>query len=142
MFPVLQIGSIALPTAPLLLMLGVWAGAWLAEREAIRLGLNGDAVAGLVLVGLFAGLIGARVGYVVQHLDSYLTDPSGVFSPNPATLALGPGLLSGGIAMLIAGQRNKLRLWRTLDALAPGLAALLTAAPIAKDGTQHGQYTR
>jgi prolipoprotein diacylglyceryltransferase len=124
MVPVLQIGSIALPMAPLVLLLGVWAGTWATEREAARLDLNGDTVASLVLIGLVAGLIGARAGYVAQHLGSYLTDPLGVFSPNPATLALAPGLLLGSIAMLIALQRRKLPLWRTLDALAPGLAML------------------
>ena len=131
MFPVLQIGSIEMPTAPLVLLLGVWAGSWLAEREAIRLGLNGDSVAGLVLIGLVGGLIGARMGYVAQHLGSYLTDLPGVFSPNPTTLALAPGLLIGSMAMLIAGQRRKLPFWRTLDALAPGLAALMVAIGVA-----------
>ena len=131
MVPVLQLGSITLPTAPLVLLLGVWAGAWLAEREAARLGLNGDSVAGLVLIGLVAGVIGARAAYVVQHLGSYLSDLPGVFSPNPATLALGPGLLLGSITMLIAGQRKQLPLWRTLDALAPGLAVLGVAVGVA-----------
>ena len=131
MVPVLQLGSIALPTAPLVLLLGVWAGAWLTEREALRLGLNGNTIAGLVLIGLVAGVIGARVGYVAQHLGSYVTDPPGVFSPNPTTLALAPGLLLGSIAMLIAGQRKQLSLWRTLDALAPGLAALGVAVGVA-----------
>src|SRR5262245_36700616 len=131
MVPVLQLGSIALPTAPLVLLLGVWAGAWLAEREALRLGLDGDSVARLVLIGLVAGVIGARVGYVVQHLGSYTADSLGVLSPNPATLALAPGLLGGAIAMLIALQRKQLPLWRTLDALAPGLAMLGVAVGVA-----------
>jgi len=131
MFPVLQIGSIALPTAPLILLLGVWAGTWATEREAARLDLNGDSVASLVLIGLVAGVIGARAGYVAQHLGSYLVDPLGVFSPNPATLALAPGLLLGSIAMLIALQRRQLPLWRTLDALAPGLAMLGVAVGVA-----------
>jgi phosphatidylglycerol---prolipoprotein diacylglyceryl transferase len=131
MFPVLQLGSIALPTAPLLLMLGVWVGAWLAEREAARLDLNGDTVAALVLVGLFAGLIGARLGYIAQHLGIYRADPLGMFSPNPSTLALAPGLLAGGLAMVITGQRKQLPFWPTLDALAPGLAALGVAVGVA-----------
>jgi prolipoprotein diacylglyceryltransferase len=97
----------------------------------MRLGLNGDRVAVLVLIGLVAGLLGARVGYVVQHLGSYAADPLGLFSPNPATLALAPGLLIGSIAMLIAGQRWQLSLWRTLDALAPGLAVLGVAVGVA-----------
>jgi phosphatidylglycerol---prolipoprotein diacylglyceryl transferase len=131
MFPVLQIGSIALPTAPLTLMLGIWIGAWLAEREAIRLGLSGDSIAGLLMVGLVVGLLGARLGYIAQHLGSYRADPLGVFSPNPTTLALGPGLLGGLITMLLDGWRRRLPLWRTLNALAPGLATLAIAAGVA-----------
>jgi phosphatidylglycerol:prolipoprotein diacylglycerol transferase len=131
MFPVLQIGWVALPTAPLTLMLGVWIGAWLAEREATRLGLSGESISGLLMVGLVIGLLGARLGYVAQHLGSYRTDPLGVFSPNPATLALGPGLLGGLIAMLLDGRRRNLPLWRTLDALAPGLATFGIASGVA-----------
>jgi phosphatidylglycerol---prolipoprotein diacylglyceryl transferase len=140
MFPVLQIGSIALPTAPLTLMLGVWIGAWLAKREATRLGLSGDSIAALLMVGLVAGLIAARLGYVARHFGSYRAEPLGMFSPNPATLALGPGLLGGLIAMLLDGRRRTLPLWRTLDALAPGLATLGVASGVANlaSGTAFG----
>ncbi len=44
MFLVLQIGSLALPVPGLVLLIGVWIGLSLAEREAARLGLNPEAV--------------------------------------------------------------------------------------------------
>jgi prolipoprotein diacylglyceryltransferase len=91
MFPVLQIGSIALPTAPLSLMLGVWIGAWLAEQEATRLGLSGDSIAGLLMVGLVAGLIGARLGYVAQYFGSYRAEPLGCSHPIPPRWHSAPG---------------------------------------------------
>lgn len=131
MLPVLQIGPLALPTAPLLLMLGVWAGTWLAEREAARLGLSADTVAGLVLVMLAAGLLGARLGYAARYLGIYAADPLSLLSPNPATLDARIGLIAAGLAGLLDGRRRGLPLWRTLDALAPALAALALAVGVA-----------
>lgn len=131
MFPVIQIGPAALPAAPLALMLGVWLGGWLAEREAIRLGLDGDAIGSLLLAALVGGLLGARLGYVARHLGAYAADPSGLLSPNPATLDLASGLLIAVVTGLLYGRRRRLPLWTTLDALAPGLAVLMVMLGVA-----------
>jgi prolipoprotein diacylglyceryltransferase len=74
-----------------------------------------------------AGLIGARLGYAAQFLGVYATDPLSLLSPNPATLAPAAGLAVAAGYGLIAGWRRGLPLWRTLDALAPGLALLAVA---------------
>jgi prolipoprotein diacylglyceryltransferase len=131
MFPVLQIGPFVLNVPVLMQLVGVFAGVWLTEREAARLGLPADAVARMVFVGLIAGVAGARLGYVARYLSIYAADPLSLFSPNPAALDPEMGELVGGIALLIAGQRSKLPLRPTLDALTPGLAALGVALGVA-----------
>jgi prolipoprotein diacylglyceryltransferase len=127
MLPVLQISRLALPVAPLLLVLGVWASAWLAEREAARLRLSRDAISALAFGMIVAGLIGARLGYAAQFLGIYASDPLSLLSPNPATLAPAAGVGVAAAYGLIAGWRRGLPLWRTLDALAPALALLAVA---------------
>jgi phosphatidylglycerol:prolipoprotein diacylglycerol transferase len=127
MLPVVQIGPAALPLAPLLIMLGVWAGAWLAERAGARLGLSPDAISALVFAMLVGWLLGARLGYAARFLPTYAADPLSLLSPNPATLWPAAGIAGAALAGLLIGRRRGLPLWRTLDALAPALALLALA---------------
>jgi phosphatidylglycerol---prolipoprotein diacylglyceryl transferase len=131
MFPVVQLGSIVLPVPALALLAGVVVAISLAEQEAKRLRLPEDAITYLILVALVAGILGARFGYAVQFLGIYLTDPLGIFSPNTSALLPSVGLLVGGIAALIYGNRRKLALRPTLDALAPALAVMGVALGVA-----------
>ncbi len=131
MFPVLQIGSLALPVPGLVLLIGVWVGLWLAEREAARLSLNPEAVYNRAFIGLAAGLIGARLAYVARYMSTYAHDPLSVFSLNPASLAPNEGVLIGGVAAVFYGARRKLPLRLTLDALAPAIAVMGVAVAIA-----------
>jgi len=131
MFPVIQIGPLALYAPALMLLAGAWAGAWLAEKEAARIGLPAERVSTLVLVGLIGGLIGARLGDVARSPSAYLADPLALLSPSPATLDPLTGLLVGAAAALAYLWRRGLPLRPTLDALAPGLAALLVGVGLA-----------
>ena len=131
MLPVLQIWRLALPAAPLAIMLGAWLAAWLAEREAARLSLPADTISALTLVLLAGWLLGARLGYAAQFAATYAADPLSLLSPNPTTLDPRAGLLLAALAGLVFGWRRGLSLWPTLDALAPGLAALLLALGVA-----------
>ena len=131
MFPVLQIGSLAIAVPGLALLIGVWVALELAEREAARLTLNPDAVYRLAFGALVAGLIGARLAYVARYLSVYASDPLGIFSLNAATLAPAEGALIGVTAASVYGARRQLPLRATLDALAPALAALAVAVAVA-----------
>lgn len=131
MLPVLQLGPLAVPVPSLLLLLGVWVALSLAEKEAYRLRLNADALNTLVFVGLVAGLLGSRLAYVAGHWSAYAADPGGVFSLNTAALAPADGLLIGSLAAAVYGSRRHLPLRATLDALAPGLAAMAVAVAMA-----------
>ena len=130
MFPVIQIGPFALYAPALALLAGVWAGAWLAEKEAARLGLSADAVSALVFVGLVAGVAGARLGHVARNLGAYAADPLAILSLNPATFDPAIGLLAGSVVAAIFGLRRGLPPRPTLDALAPGMAALLVGVGV------------
>ena len=112
MFPVFQIGSLAIPVPGLALLLGLWVALWLAasRKEAKRLKLNPDALYTLMFTGLVAALIGARLAYVVRYWNTYAGDPLGVFSLNTAALAPTDGILIGLAAAFIYGVRRRLPL--------------------------------
>lgn len=121
MFPILSVGPLALQLPGLFLLVGIWVGTLLIDREASRYKLAASILNNLVLIALVAGMLGARLGYALRFVDVYLREPVGLFSLNPSTLAPTEGLVAGVIVALIYAQRKKLPLWSTLDALTPGL---------------------
>lgn len=72
-----SLGPLALPVAPLLLLLAVWGASWLASRMAAKAGHRdlaraaGNAVFNAALLGLLA----ARLGHLVLNADAYLASP-------------------------------------------------------------------
>jgi len=131
MLPVLQIGPAAVQLSGLLLLAGVWIGSLLAERQARRLGLPGDGVERLILVALVSGVVAARLGYAASYPEVYLRRPVGLLALTPFTLAPDVGIAAGLIASWVYGQRKRLPLWPTLDALAPGFAAFAVCLALA-----------
>ena len=131
MFPILHLGPLAIPIAPVVLLCGFFLSASLVEHHAARLGLDRRAVSNMLYIAFGAALVGARLGYVVMHLDAFARDPLGIILPTPATLDTWWGILCGIGAGALCGWKTKVPLWRTLDALAPGIAALALTLGIA-----------
>ncbi len=122
MLPIINIGPFALPLPGLLLILGVWLAMLMLDKEASRRELFANTLNNLVVIGLIGGIVGARLGYVLRHLDVYGDRLLDIIALNAHALSPGDGLLFGSLAALIYAQRKELSLWPTLDALAPGLA--------------------
>jgi phosphatidylglycerol:prolipoprotein diacylglycerol transferase len=130
MLPTLLIGSIALPTYPLLLLAALWTGMWLAARRAVQLNLNGDHVYNAGLYGLLAGIVGARLWFVVAHWENYASNLTQALSLSRSALSVGEGLVVAGLVVLIYLQRNNVPLGTFFDALAPGLVLAIVIGNI------------
>ena len=143
MFPILQIGPLALQTPGLMYLLGLWFGLSLAEKFAPKRGISADALYNLVFTGLIAGILGARLGYVLQYPDACLASPLSLISLNPGLLDPFSGFAAALIASLVYGARKKLEVWNTLDALTPFFAVFLIGAALANiaSGAAFGMET-
>jgi prolipoprotein diacylglyceryl transferase len=122
MYPILSIGSVAISTYPLLWLVAFWAGMWLATRQAAQLGLDGDHVYNAGLYGFLAGILGARLWFVLAHWENYASDLTQAFSLSRSALSVGEGFVIAGLAVLVYLQRNRVPLGLFFDATAPGLA--------------------
>ena len=131
MLPFLRIGPFTLQAPGLALLVGVWIGSSLAEKEAARLKLNANDIYNLIFYGLMAGIVGARLVYAAQYLSVYLANPWSLIALTPATLSPNAGLIVGIAVAALFGWRKRLPLRRTLDALTPGLAAFMVALGVA-----------
>jgi phosphatidylglycerol:prolipoprotein diacylglycerol transferase len=127
MIPVLQVGPVSLQAPGLILLMGLWFGLIVAERLAPRFGANPNQVYNLVFAALIAGLLGARLSYVLEHLRAFLKSPLNVFSLNPGLLDPIGGMAVGVVVALIYINRKQIPVWPTLDALAPFLAVMWIA---------------
>ncbi|MEX0788582.1 MAG: prolipoprotein diacylglyceryl transferase family protein [Anaerolineales bacterium] len=122
MFPLLQLGPLALRLPGLFLLMGIWVGTSLIDREAPRHNVSGAALNNLVLYALIAGIVGARLGYALRYFQVYAEDPLSLVSLNPNTLSPLEGAVTALVVALVLAQRWRLTLWRSLDALTPCLA--------------------
>lgn len=131
MFPILQVGPLALQTPGLILLAGLWLGLSLTERHAKRHKINPDLLYNLTFVALVTGIIGARLAVVIRFPSSFADSPASIISLNPSLLDPAGGAAAAFLASLIYGQRKGVKLKPTLDALVPLFAVLGIAIPIA-----------
>ena len=107
----------------LLVMLGVVVGAWIAEKEIKRRGGDGNHVWDAIVWVLPAGVIGARLWYVVNTTLGgnryYLENPVKIINIPEGGLHFFGGLLFGAIALYFYMRRYKLDAWLLLDSIAP-----------------------
>ncbi len=127
MFPTIQIGPLALQAPGLILLGGLWLGLSLAEKLAMP---NREAVNhlyNLTFTALIAGIIGARLAYLLRFPDAFMANPLSLLSLNPGLLDRNAGLAVGLLAAVVYGQRKNLNFWFTLDRLTPLFAVFMVA---------------
>lgn len=108
-----------------LVMFGAVIGTLIAEREIKRRGENGESIwDGLVWV-LPAGIIGARLWYVVNNIlgggSYYVENPVKILYIWEGGLHFFGGLLFGAIALYFFLKQNGMDIWLFLDAIAPAI---------------------
>jgi prolipoprotein diacylglyceryltransferase len=117
MFPIINIGPLAIQAAGLILLLSFFIGSWFAARFSNGLGTNTDVIENSILIGLVAGLLGARIGFLLKNPMVFMDNPLSLVSLTPSMLDASFGVLVGVLSALILAQKKNLPLWPTLDAL-------------------------
>lgn len=110
-----------IPWYSFLIVLGVVLAVFLACREERRLGLKKDTVIDLVLWLLPAGILGARIYYVIFSWGQFRSDPLAVFRIWEGGLAIYGGVLAGLIVLVVFARHRKLSPLLLCDIIAPGL---------------------
>ena len=111
-----------IPWYSFLIVIGAAIAILLASREERRLGLRKDTVLDLSLFLLPAGIIGARIYYVIFSWSQFQHDFFSVFRIWEGGLAIYGGIIAGLITILIFCRLRKLSPLLLCDIIAPGLA--------------------
>jgi len=121
MRPILfHIGSFPVRSYGIMILVGFFAGIWLIRKRAARYGLDPQKVTDPCFYALIAGIIGARVVYMLQEYGYYAKHLNEVFSLNFAGLTSFGGFLFGAIAVIWWAAKNRVRVATLLDLVAPG----------------------
>lgn len=110
-----------LPWYSVLVVGGMMLAVWLAGREEKRLGLPVDTAVDLALAAVPAGIIGARLYYVLMSWEQFAKRPVSVLYVWQGGLGIYGGVIGGVLAVYIYAQRKKLSFALLADMLAPGL---------------------
>jgi phosphatidylglycerol:prolipoprotein diacylglycerol transferase len=121
---IFTIGNFSLRWYGVIVMLGVIAGSLIVERELKRRGERGDRIWDALIWALPAGIIGARLWYVLNAIlggnRTYLENPASILRVWEGGLHIFGGFLFGALALLFYLRRNHLDPWLFLDAAGPG----------------------
>lgn len=104
-----------------LIVIGIVIAVFLAEHEVKRKKLPSDTAIDLCLVCIPAGLIGARLYYVIFALDQFHS-VSDVINVMDGGLAIYGALIGGLLGAFIYMKKKKLSFLHALDLILPGVA--------------------
>ncbi len=119
MFPIINIGPLAIQAASFILLLSFFIGSFLTGKFSTNIGTHTEAIENGILIGLIAGILGARLGFMLKYPSIMTIDPLSLFSLTPSMLDASFGILVGILTLIILAQKKHLPLWPTLDALTP-----------------------
>ena len=132
MYPALQLGGLVLPTAPLAFIIGAWAALTAVEQTARKLmPEQAESIYRLASMGLFSGLIGARIAFVLAHWSAYQDNILGIIWPINTGFNVGAGVIIGIVVAFFYGRSHQLNPATTLDALTPSLLICLITVSLA-----------
>lgn len=122
MIELFTLGNISIYLFGVTIGLGVLAGLWLMVREAKRKGIYSDKILDLVIYTIIAGIIGARLYYIVAfNFSYYLENPIEVFYFHQGGLSIQGGLIGGILIAFWFIRKNGMPFWKTADTFAPAI---------------------
>lgn len=138
----ISIGPVALPVAPLSLLLAVWGASWLAGRLFMRQGgpaadrQAADLAGHTVFVAAALGLLAARLAHLAMNADLYAVSPLSALDLRDGGWHTPAGVIAGGAWLAWRGVRMPPFRRPLAGAAAAGLAAWWAATLLAGGG--HG----
>lgn len=91
----------------IVIVTGMMIAIWIAQREAKRTGQNPEQYLDLAMIGIAAGILGARIYYVVFAWDYYKDDLLSIFNIRQGGLAIYGGIIGACIAVVIYSRKKK-----------------------------------
>ena len=96
-------------------------GFWIAAREAKRTGQNPENYLDMGIIGVIAGIVGARLYYVIFSWDMYKDNLLDIFNLREGGLAIYGGVIAAMISVLVLAKVKHLSAPQIFDTIAMAL---------------------
>ena len=96
-------------------------GFWIAAREAKRTGQNPENYLDMGIIGVIAGIVGARLSYVIFSWDMYKDNLLDIFNLREGGLAIYGGVIAAVISVLVLAKVKHLSAPQIFDTIAMAL---------------------
>ena len=96
-------------------------GFWIAAREAKRTGQNPENSLDMGIIGVIAGIVGARLYYVIFSWDMYKDNLLDIFNLREGGLAIYGGVIAAVISVLVLAKVKHLSAPQIFDTIAMAL---------------------
>ena len=91
----------------IVIVTGMMIAIWIAQREAKRTGQNPEQYLDLAMIGIAAGILGARISYVIFAWDYYKDCLLSIVNIRQGGLAIYGGINGACIAVVIYSRKKK-----------------------------------
>lgn len=117
----IEIGPLTFRAYGLMIALGVIAAVWLTGRRLAERGHQRELAGALALVGVPAGLVGARLHHVITDWRSFEGNWGDAFAIWEGGLGIAGAIIAGAAAVMWYGRRRGVPLTDLFDATAPAI---------------------
>lgn len=117
-----NIGDFAVKWYGILITVGIIAGIAIAYFRAKHYGLTKNDLYDLGFLVIIVGILGARITYILSHIDHFLANPGEILSLQMSGLAFIGIIIFNIPAVWIFAKLRKLDFWRIVDLAAPSIA--------------------
>lgn len=119
----LQIGSFAIRWYGVMAALGLIIATLLLSVNRNYTGMTKDQCSNAIMVALIAGILGARIFYVVQFFDHYRDNLFDIVRIDQGGLVFYGGFILAFASLIVYSKIAKIDLVRMFDGFAPAMAA-------------------
>ncbi len=105
----------------ILIAVAMFLGLFITERLAKKTEQNTEQYLDLAIRMVFAGVIGARIGYVLSHWQYFITDQGSVFDISDGGMSAGGAIIAGLLASYVYCRKKKISWLVICDTAMPGV---------------------
>ena len=116
-----EIFGVAVRWYGVIMAAGILCGLLYALKESKRVGMDENIILDLVIYAIPAGIIGARLYYVLFNWGYYSKNPWQAFNVRGGGLAIHGTLIAAVITAVIYSRAKKISFWSLADIASPGV---------------------